>query len=237
MLTCPPLASALRLAAPLLVLVPSLALAQQTAGAPAPRRSTATFDQIKQSFNAWLGVQEIYPKSQVPVLRQQFDDKVKSLSGPELQTWLDGMDAKLTILAGPQARAARQWLSYFASPSVVLPERSIRSFDIINNTPEQVQQALDDVDARRQGRAVRSEAFDAARRQQVDWARQDQVQQRQFEQDMTLTRMAQTNQSFFPETGAAHSPYAPQQRPRPELPKGPTMYVSPWGGVGFVLNR
>lgn len=234
MLSANPFTVALRGALLTVALLPSLALAQQA--------TSASFDQIQQAFNSWLSVQEIYPKSHVPALRQQFDQKVKSLSGPELQAWLDGMDAKLRLLASPQAQSARQWLSYFASPSVVLPERQLQSFDIINMTPEQVQQALDDIDSRRQGRASRSQAFDATRERQVAQARRQQEQRLQFERQEQASR---TMASSF-QTGAGQgssqgfapfSPYATQQRQRPTLAKGPTMYVSPWGGVGFILNQ
>ncbi len=203
------------------------------ATAPSPGTGGVSYQQVAADFNQWISVQEIYPKSKVPQIKKQFEQKAKSLAGSELQQWLSEMNSKMALLASPQAQAAREWLSYFVSAKAVLPERDIRSFDIVNMTTAQLQRTLDDIDSRRQGMARSHQAFDATRQQQVQQTYQQQQERLKAERAENTNR---TLSSYYPEYTSQYTPRNQMQN-RPKLDKGPTMYVSPWGGVGLILNQ
>jgi aromatic ring-cleaving dioxygenase len=189
---------------------------------------------VERAFYEWLSVQRLYPKDQVPRLKAQFNQMVRSMNADQLQAWLAEMEQKVNILMSPEAQDVRDWLGYYVSAKAVLPESELKKIDVLNMTAAQLHEVLDDAEQRRASRRSESQAFNLTRQQQVRQAVREQEQREK--QEAALYTTNRNIQNFYPgmQSPANQSYYAPRRQPA-MANQGPRMWVGPWGGVGFAL--
>ncbi|MBX7074198.1 MAG: hypothetical protein K1X71_13720 [Pirellulales bacterium] len=187
------------------------------------------FHQARLAFEQWLTVQQIYTPAQIPALKARFRHEIAEMTANQLEQFLNQMEEKLNILMSPEAQDARNWLGHFVSAKVVLPPQEVKQWDILNMSPAQVEQQLQMIESRRGSMRSSSQAFSQMRQNEVAAGRQAiQNQQARSQQlrDQATSRMA---------SAPAPSSYAPKLR-QPPPRKGNSYYISPWGGVGVMLN-
>ncbi|MBX7071518.1 MAG: hypothetical protein K1X71_00110 [Pirellulales bacterium] len=180
--------------------------------------------EVEHAFNEWLSVQRVYPASQVPNVKAEFKRRVRTATAAELQSWLDEMSGKLQILMSPEAQDVRAWLGHFVSAKVVLPERLVNDFDVVNMTTAQLQDALNQAEQRRTGLRTQANSFNEARMEQVRNAARQREQQDQNRQQVLARRAAN---DFFPNYQSQYTP-----RPRNNVPIERGIF----GGMGFGIG-
>jgi hypothetical protein len=202
---------------------------------PLPADETAR-QQILQSerwqnaargLEQWLSVQQIYSPQEVAVLRAQFRARVQRMTPAELEKQLNEMEAKLAVLASPDAEDARRWLAQFLAVQAKYSPEQLRQMrpDIANMTAAQIREELQQFQARRGQASLTQSATAQGRALQVQSARNVQDARRQA-MDAGRQHAAQ---------GAATAATFPQpsQPPRPQVvplqPGPPTYTVGPWG--------
>ena len=110
-----------------------------------------------------------------------------------------------------------------------MPEADLEKFDMVNATTEQLQEALDSVEQRKASLGSATQQFNRDRQQQVQQAEKDQREQQ------TAMRKEYENRSLNSYYPGYQSQYAPRQINYPPLDRGPSMWISPWGGVGIGI--
>lgn len=209
---------------------PAAAANSADAQAKAEIMNSPRWKSVVHTFNEWLSAQNIYSKDQVPRVKAQFNQMVRTMNAAQLQAWLDEMEEKLNILMSPEAEKAREWLGHFVSAKVVIPERELKKFDILHMTTEQMRATIDNIEERKASLKSEAQAFNVTREEEVrDAVREAEQQQAQQAQGTSFTNRSM--QSYFP---GYQSQYAPR-RQYSSLYRGPQYYVSPWGGVGMLL--
>ncbi len=185
-------------------------------------------------MNEFLKSQKRYTPEQVVQIKANFSAKVQRMSADQLQFMLNDMDAKLKILATPQAQEARAWLGHYLSIlSDQKREEVLRKLPNIEQmTAAQLEQEIAAIDQRR-----------AAAQQQAK-----QVQQLRDSATNPWNQTAKlAEQSYVrdhsPQSGGYSSPYrAPNnngKRPFEDYRETPGMgfYVNPYGGVGLFFGH
>jgi hypothetical protein len=167
---------------------------------------------------------DVYPASEVPNVKAEFKRRVRTATAAELQSWLDEMSGKLQVLMSPEAQDVRAWLGHFVSAKVVLPERLVNDFDVVNMTTAQLQDALNQAEQRKTGLRTQANSFNEARMEQVRNAARQREQQDQNRQQVLARRAAN---DFFPNYQSQYTP-----RPRNNVPIERGIF----GGMGFGIG-
>jgi primosomal protein N'' len=206
----------------------SAAPASADAQAKAQLLNSPRWKTTERAFNEWLSAQRIYPPDQVPQIRAQFYQMVRSMNASQLQAWLGEMEQKLAVLNSPEAQDVRDWLGHFVSAPVVLSDRELKKFDILRMSAGQARELLDEIQQRRAAMRAESQAFSATRQQEV----QQSLREAQEQQQAAATAATQNRQlqSWYP---SYRSQYAPRRMVIQN--RQPTYWVSPWGGIGFTI--
>ncbi len=123
-------------------------------------------------FGRWLSSQTIYTPAEVNQIKLDFNDRVQGMTSYELGYLLDDLDAKLAILASPEAQDAKAWMGeYLAAMSdrkramelQKIPDRSTMS-------AAELQSEIDRIERTRASLRQRQEAFEGQRQNLVDAA-------------------------------------------------------------------
>ncbi|MGA2256747.1 MAG: hypothetical protein ABSG53_19025 [Thermoguttaceae bacterium] len=127
------------------------------------------WQQAMFGFNQWLSVQVLYDKDQVAQIKAQLKDKVKKMSAAQLRAFLEDLQQKLAILGSKEAIAARAWAEDYLTHFTAAAGEKFRKTlpDVAKMTAAQLQQALYDLQQRREAEAASQSAFDQQRDQQV----------------------------------------------------------------------
>lgn len=116
-------------------------------------------------FGQWLATQTIYTPQEVNRIKVDFNDRVMGMSSFELEYLLDDLDAKLGILATPQAQDAKAWLGeYLAAMSDQRRAAELRQVpNRATMTAAELQREVERIDRQRAGLQQRQQSFDQRR--------------------------------------------------------------------------
>lgn len=189
-----------------------------------------------QGWNDWLATQLIYTPEQVAQLKQQMAIGVQNLNAEQLQLYLNDLQQKLKLLAGPEAQQAHDWLANFLTAQKVYTPEQVRAQmpDVANMNAAQVQAALDDFAAHHASAVQAQRAFNQGRMLQVQGAvAANQQAQRNMNRDMD-----RTNVSAVPASTSPRNSHFSQYRPpvTPGYQQQQWFTINPYGGVSVMLN-
>ena len=123
-------------------------------------------------FGQWLSTQTIYTPDEVVQIKADFNDRVAAMSSYELTYLLDDLDAKLGILATPEAQDAKAWLGeYLSAMSDRTRARELQQVpDRAQMTADQLHQEIERINRQRAQLQQRQQAFDQQRQNMLDAA-------------------------------------------------------------------
>lgn len=232
------------LAVALLCLGSSVTLAQD---APAPASSSTQADfgngetreeilespawqNMVQSFDQWMSVQEIYTESQTAELVKELKQKVASLDPAQLKEFIVTTQQQLDVLMSPEASQARSFLSVATMQyRQKLLARNGMMPNVFGMTVAQLKQELQNFQDQRAATAAASAEFDRSRQQTAAEIR-SQNQARQQQQLAARNQSAQLAQQALTRPKSPYVPRPPQQGDPP-----PRFYVNGWGGITRAL--
>lgn len=188
------------------------------------------WQQAVRNMNQWLSIQQLYSPQEVAVLRSEFHSRVARMSPEELEKQLNEIEAKLAILASPEAEDARRWMAQFLAVQAKYSEAELRARrpDVARMTASQIQQELANFQKRRGGMQMSQAAVQQGRALQVQNAQNMQAQRQQAAErarqsasraaDVAASRnQIQTNTNNVP-------PFS-----GPQYNSAPFYTVGPWG--------
>lgn len=167
-----------------------------------------------RGFNEWLSVQVTYDKDQVAQIKAQTKQKINKMSAAQLRAYLDDMRKKLAILGSKEGIEARSWAEGYLNVLTAARAEKFRQQlpDVANMTAAQVQQALYDLQQRRDARSASQKAFDQVRDQQVASIRE---MKRQTADAVADADAQMSYSSGDPYPGYYGGVYAPMRYPGP----------------------
>ncbi len=215
-------------------LVVGQALAQQPS---AKTRSTASlskediltspeWQEAESAYARWLRQQNLYSEEQIAAFHKEWRASVEQMSAEELAGMFNDMQVKLQILLSPEARDANAYVGQYMAVAAQkkVDEMRSRAPNLVDASPEELEQRLQDFQSRRGARRAAQSQFDRTRQQQVDQqlaANRAAVQNRAAADRQRMSRAPQPSYQ---------SSYAPK-KPAPRPSKGPVYSVGPLGGV------
>lgn len=177
-------------------------------------------------FGQWLTTQTIYSPEEVAQIKHDFNERVARMSSYELTYLLDDLDAKLAILATPEAQDAKAWMGeYLSAMSDSKRARELQQVpDRAEMTAAQLHQEIERINRQRARIQQQQQSFDLQRQNLLDAA----AANRQMTADAATAAAAGRSQS------GAYSPY----RGTDSGPGGepPFSDVQRRSGVGMVIG-
>lgn len=175
-------------------------------------------------FEQWLSVQQVYRPEEVVAITKELRERVSRMSPPELERFLDEMEARLRVLKSPEADDARLWLKQFMAVARN-PEQQLGRPrpDVLNMTAAQIRQEIQWLEQHRASRQQAQSAFDQKRSLQSQFARDAQAARQESRQPPD--RSAWPANTPAPRT---RSPYAPRRDVIRTTPD-PRVIIGPWG--------
>lgn len=149
-----------------------------------PHRSEAELrlwaqHELLHEFDSWAAVQRLYDSTRIQQLRAELAQRLQSLSGDELEDFIDEADRKLRILNSAAAREARHWLE--ETLAVASPKRAerVRALlpDVAKMNAQELEESLKDFEEQRSHVRRDSEAFARERQDAVAAARAQRQQE------------------------------------------------------------
>jgi hypothetical protein len=184
----------------------------------------------RHDLNQWLSIQKLYTPQEVAVLRKEFQARVDRMSPQELEVQLTDMEAKLAVLASPEAEDARRWLAQFLAVQAKYTPEQLRAKrpDVARMTASQIQLELAKFQQRRGGVQQSQAAIEQGRALQVQNSRNMQTARQQ------AAEQARQSASRAAQTAAERNRIPPPNTNLPGFsaaPVGgvPTYTVGPWG--------
>ena len=118
-------------------------------------------------FGGWLGTQTVYPPAEVRRIKNQFNDRVAAMSSTELESLLDSLSEKLSLLDTPEARDAKAWLGeYLFAMSDARRAAELRTIpNLLDMNAAQLWQEIQRIDQLRATMQLRQQGVEA--RQEV----------------------------------------------------------------------
>ena len=176
-------------------------------------------------FGHWLSAQTIYQPEEVARIKADFNQRVARMSSYELEYLLDDLDAKLAILATPEARDAKAWLGeYLAAMS---DQQRARLLQQVPNratmTAAELRQEIERINRQRTTLQQQQQAFDARRQDLMDAAAANRQQ----------TTSAASAAAARRQMAGAYSPY---RETEPPLGEPPFSDLPDRSGVGVVVG-
>jgi hypothetical protein len=167
-----------------------------------------------RGFNEWLSVQVTYDKEQAAQIKVRMKEKVNKMSAAQLRSFLEDMQKKLAILGSKEGIDARNWAEGYLTVLTTARAEAFRKQlpDVANMTAAQVQQALYDLQQRRDAQAASQKAFDQTRDQQVASIRE---MKRQTADAIAEADAQMSNSGGDPYPGYYGGVYAPVRYPGP----------------------
>jgi hypothetical protein len=213
---------------------PAAGSASTTPESPSPEGDLARKMELMQSerwrraifeFGQWLSSQTIYNAEEVTQIKADFNARVVGMSSYELEYLLDDLDAKLAILATPEAQDAKAWLGeYLAAMS---DQRRARLLEQVPNratmTSEQLRQEIDRIQRQRTELQQQQQAFATRRQDLVDAA----AANRQQTADAAAAAAARRQMA------GTYSPYRDNE---PTVGSPPFSDLPERSGVGMVIG-
>jgi len=116
-------------------------------------------------FGQWLATQRIYSPQEVNRIKVDFNGRVMGMSSFELEYLLDDLDAKLSILATPQAQDAKAWLGeYLAAMSDSRRAQELRQVpNRATMSAAELQREIERIQRQQAGLQARQQSFDQRR--------------------------------------------------------------------------
>lgn len=141
--------------------------------------------ELLHEFDSWAAVQSLYDSARIQQMRAELTQRLQSLSGDELEDFIDEADRKLRILNSAAAREARHWLQETLAVSSPKRAERVRAQlpDVAKMNAEELEESLKDFEDQRSHVRRDSEAFTrqrqdtvaaarAQRQQELDWNEQ-----------------------------------------------------------------
>ena len=177
-------------------------------------------------FGQWLSTQTIYSPEEVAQIKHDFNERVGRMSSYELTYLLDDLDAKLSILATPEAQDAKAWMGeYLSAMSDSKRARELQQVpDRAEMTAAQLHQEIERINRQRARLQQQQQSFDQQRQNLLDAA----AANRQMTADAAAAAAAARSQS------GAYSPYRGGDRGPGGEP--PFSDVQQRSGVGMVIG-
>lgn len=174
-------------------------------------------------FGRWLSSQTIYTPAEVNQIKLDFNDRVQGMTSYELEYLLDDLDAKLAILASPEAQDAKAWMGeYLAAMSDRQRALELQKItDRATMSAAELQREIDRIERTRASLRQRQEAFEGQRQNLVDAA----AASRQQSVDAAAA-------AYLRGQPAPFSPY----RGGDTVGEPPFSDVQPRSGVGVVIG-
>jgi hypothetical protein len=181
---------------------------------------------VMREFDEWLSVQQVYRPEELAAIKKELRERVAHMSPPELERFLDEMEARLRVLKSPEAEDARVWLKQFMAVARN-PEQQLGRGrpDVLNMTAAEIRQEIQWLEQHRASRQQAHSAFERTRAAQSQIARDAQAARRDARQP--------ASRSDWPaNTPRARSPYSPRRDVLPLAPS-PVYMIGPWGAPYF----
>jgi hypothetical protein len=177
-------------------------------------------------FGQWLTTQTIYSPEEVVQIKSDFNDRVARMSSYELTYLLDDLDAKLSILATPEAQDAKAWMGeYLSAMSDSKRARELQQVpDRAEMTAAQLHQEIERINRQRARLQQQQQSFEQQRQNLLDAA----AANRQMTADAATAAAAARSRS------GAYSPYRGADRGVGGEP--PFSDVQQRSGVGMVIG-
>ena len=153
------------------------------------------------------------------------------MSPQQLEDFIVDMEDKLSVLLSDEATDARSYLS-FLTPQArrqKMAQQGIQP-NLLNTTASQLRQELSQFKQERISARQTQAGFDRSREQQIAMYEQ----QRREQQEAYNAAVRQPVVSTVPSAVGARGPFSPRRYDQ-TLISQPSMYVSPWGRVGYRL--
>jgi hypothetical protein len=175
-------------------------------------------------FGRWFATQKIYTHDEVNQIKLDFNDRVARMTSFELEYLLDDLDAKLAILATPEAQDAKAWMGeYLAAMSDRNRAREVQKItDRASMTAAELQQEIDRIERTRVSLQQRQQAFEGRRQDLVDAA------------SVSRQQTADAAAAAYLSRGQA-APYSPY-RGSDTVGEPPFSDVQRQSGVGMVIG-
>jgi hypothetical protein len=174
-------------------------------------------------FGQWLSTQTIYNPEEVAQIKSDFNDRVARMSSYELTYLLDDLDAKLSILATPEAQDAKAWMGeYLSAMSNSKRARELQQVpDRAEMTAAQLHEEIERINRQRTRLQDQQQSFEQQRQNLLNAA----AANRQMTADAAAAARSQSG---------AYSPYRGADRGAGGEP--PFSDVQQRSGVGMVIG-
>lgn len=184
------------------------------------------WQEAEGAYARWLRQQKLYSEEQIAAFHKEWRASVEQMSAEELAGMFQDMQAKLKVLLSPEARDANAYIGEYMAVAAQKKVDALRQRapNLVEASPEELQQSLEAFQARRGSRRQAQAQFDRSREQQVS---QQMAANRAAAQARAAADQRRLTQA---PTAPLQSPYVPK-KPAPRPPKGPTYSIGPWGGV------
>lgn len=172
-----------------------------------PHRSEAELrewarHELMHEFDAWAAVQRLYAPERIEQLRAELTQRLQSLSGAELEDFIDEADQKLRILNSAAAREARQWLKDTLAVASKKRADRLRAElpDVSSMSAAELSEALSGFEAQRAKVRQKSDTFARERDEHVAAAIAQRQQEIQWNEQAASGEAASSHQPITPDS-------------------------------------